>query len=452
MSLLKKLKNNWFVSWPIVLFLIFIDYSIIKSEEKNLLSFGDALKIASGRGLSVLKSQNVVADRENSVHQSKGTFLPSASAGLSAGKSATFPDGYSAPGQGSANLGMSYSLSASSFASHDAAKYNLRSAAASLEQTRNSIMLETAQKFIAVISAQAAIDVQEANLESQTQQLEEISAFYDHGRKAISDVLQQKTAVSEAQSRLLSTQYEFENRKMELFTLLGLPLDTSVQLENSEVWNIAEMFASKDSIIAIPETAPGTLPQLEAQKNTLAATQKNLDAAKRAWWPSLDFSASISDDVRFSGRNSESDETANARVSVSVSIPIFDKFQRSSKITSTEISLNSARLALEELERDIELSEKKALLNFSLAQKQTEVVKTQLESARQSLDAIQERYSVGAATLTEVSSVNTQYLNAQLADIDARLQIVSSYISILHENGIISAIVDKDPKLQKKEN
>ncbi|MDO5576166.1 MAG: TolC family protein [Fibrobacter sp.] len=451
MSLLKKVKGSWPRSWPIVLFLVFIDYGVINSEE-NLLSFGDALKIASSRGLSVLKSQNVVADRENSVRQSKGTFYPSASAGLSAGKSATFPDGYSSPGQGSANLGLNYSLSASSFASHDATKYSLRSAAASLEQTRNSIMLEAAQKFIAVISAQAAIDVQKANLESQTQQLEEISAFYDHGRKAISDVLQQKTAVSEAQSRLLSTQYDFENKKMELFTLLGLPLDTNVQLENSEVWNIAEMFASKDTVITAPKADTITLPQIAAQKNALAATQKNLDAAKRAWWPSLDFSASISDDVRFSGRNSGSDGTANARASVSVSIPIFDKFQRSSKITSTEISLNSAKLALEELERDIELSEKKARLNFSLAQKQTEVVKTQLESARQSLDAIQERYSVGAATLTEVSSVNTQYLNAQLADIDARLQIVSSYINILHENGIISAIVDKDQKLPKEEN
>ncbi|HLV30537.1 MAG TPA: TolC family protein [Chitinispirillaceae bacterium] len=433
----------------LVLLMVLIDSRVSKGEEIKQFSFSDVLRMAADQGLAVLRAENVIAERENSLRQSKGAFHPSLSAGLSTGKSITFPDGHSSPAQGSANLNMNYSLSASSFSSHMAAQHNLQSATASLEQTRDEMMFEAAQKYIAVISAQAAIGVQKADLESQIQQLEQINAFYNHGRKAISDVLQQKTVVSETQSRLLRAQYEFENKKMELLTFLGLPLASAVQFKDSEIWKIAKEFSNIDSS-TIKKPDDIEIHEITAQKNTLAATQKNLDAAKRAWWPSLDFSASISDNIIFSDIGSGNDG-ANARIGVSVSIPILDKTQRSSRITSAEISLHSAHLRLEELERNIRLSEQKARLNFSLAQKQTEVVGTRLQSAKQSLDAIQERYAVGAATITEVSAVNTQYLNARVADIDARLQIVSSYMNILHENGVIADIVDKYSKLPEEE-
>lgn len=231
---------------------------------------------------------------------------------------------------------------------------------------------------------------------------------------------------------------------MDLLSLLGFHLNSAVEFEESEVWSIADEFNSKDAG-AIGKLQDIELPQITAQKAALAASHKNLVAAKRAWWPSLDFSAGISDEIMFSGIETENDRV-NARIGLSFTVPIFDKHQRLSKVTSSEISLQSAQLRLKEMERNIRLSEEKARLDFTLAQKQTEVVGTRLQSAKQSLDAIQERYAVGAATLTEVSAVNTQYLNARVEDIDARLQIVSSYMNILHENGIIADIVDKYSK------
>src|SRR5690554_7090140 len=255
--------------------------------------------MAADQGLAVLRAENVIAERENSLRQSKGAFHPSLSAGLSTGKSITFPDGHSSPAQGSANLNMNYSLSASSFSSHMAAQHNLQSATASLEQTRDEMMFEAAQKYIAVISAQAAIGVQKADLESQIQQLEQINAFYNHGRKAISDVLQQKTVVSETQSRLLRAQYEFENKKMELLTFLGLPLASAVQFKDSEIWKIAKEFSNIDSS-TIKKPDDIEIHEITAQAGTLSTTQKNLDAAKRAWWPSLVCLAEISEHRIFS--------------------------------------------------------------------------------------------------------------------------------------------------------
>ena len=63
------------------------------------------------------------------------------------------------------------------------------------EQARDDILLESAQSFLNVVSTGAAIDVERPTW-SMKSQLEQIEAFYQSGRKSVSDVLQQKTFVS----------------------------------------------------------------------------------------------------------------------------------------------------------------------------------------------------------------------------------------------------------------
>jgi outer membrane protein TolC len=69
------------------------------------------------------------------------------------------------------------------------------------------------------------------------------------------------------------------------------------------------------------------------------------------------------------------------------------------------------------------------------------VVNDRLRSAEQTLEAVKERYAAGAATLTEVSSVNSQFLEARLAQVEAQLQLVKSYFNILHKSGNIAEII-----------
>ena len=279
-----------------------------------------------------------------------------------------------------------------------------------------------------------------ANLEYAKSQLEQIEAFYQSGRKSVSDVLQQKTFVSEAQSRVLKAQYAFDLARMELQSLLGLPLEEEISFQDDEIWGISESI-SADSSLSPPESQKNvTISSIEAQQKTIEASRKSLRSAELANLPSLGISAGLSVDKRFSDLD-RGINGPDGRVSLSLSIPIFDRLQRSTSVTRNEIELKSAQLRLEELKRQVRLSLERAMLEHRMAMQQIKVVNDRLRSAEQTLEAVKERYAAGAATLTEVSSVNSQFLEARLAQVEAQLQLVKSYFNILHKSGNIAEII-----------
>jgi outer membrane protein len=429
-----RIKTNCFVLAVITLSLL------TSAEEKKALSLTDVLRIASDSSISIHQARYQTLSREASARQATGSLLPSLSASVSTGKQADLRESTSSPTGVDAGLSLSYSLSAQSFYNREAANLSREAAMAAEEQARDDILLESAQSFLNVVSTGAAIDVEKANLEYEKSQLEQIEAFYQSGRKSVSDVLQQKTFVSEAQSRVLKAQYAFDLARMELQSLLGLPLEEEISFQDDEIWGISESI-SADSSLSPPESQKNvTISSIEAQQKTIEASRKSLRSAELANLPSLGISAGLSVDKRFSDLD-RGINGPDGRVSLSLSIPIFDRLQRSTSVTRNEIELKSAQLRLEELKRQVRLSLERAMLEYRMAMQQTKVVNDRLRSAEQTLEAVKERYAAGAATLTEVSSVNSQFLEARLAQVEAQLQLVKSYFNILHKSGNIAEII-----------
>lgn len=429
-----RIKTNCFVLAVITLSLL------TSAEEKKALSLTDVLRIASDSSISIHQARYQTLSREASARQATGSLLPSLSASASTGKQADLRESTSSPTGVDAGLSLSYSLSAQSFYNREAANLSREAAIAAEEQARDDILLESAQSFLNVVSTGAAIDVEMANLEYAKSQLEQIEAFYQSGRKSVSDVLQQKTFVSEAQSRVLKAQYAFDLARMELQSLLGLPLEEEISFQDDEIWGISESI-SADSSLSPPESQKNvTISSIEAQQKTIEASRKSLRSAELANLPSLGISAGLSVDKRFSDLD-RGINGPDGRVSLSLSIPIFDRLQRSTSVTRSEIELKSAQLRLEELKRQVRLSLERAMLEYRMAMQQTKVVNDRLRSAEQTLEAVKERYAAGAATLTEVSSVNSQFLEARLAQVEAQLQLVKSYFNILHKSGNIAEII-----------
>jgi outer membrane protein len=410
------------------------------AEQKRSLSLTDVLKIASDSSISIHQARYQTLSREASARQATGSLLPSLSASASTGKQVDLRESTSSPTGVDAGLSLSYSLSAQSFYNREAANLSREAAIAAEEQARDDILLESAQSFLNVVSTGAAIDVEMANLEYAKSQLEQIEAFYQSGRKSVSDVLQQKTFVSEAQSRVLKAQYAFDLAHMELQSLLGLPLEEEISFQDDEIWGISESISADSSLSPPGSQKSVAISSIEAQEKTVEASRKSLRSAELSNLPSLGISAGLSVDKRFSDLD-RGINGPDGRVSLSLSIPIFDRLQRSTSVTRNEIELKSAQLRLEELKRQVRLSLERAMLEHRMAMQQIKVVNDRLRSAEQTLEAVKERYAAGAATLTEVSSVNSQFLEARLAQVEAQLQLVKSYFNILHKSGNIAEII-----------
>jgi len=428
--------------------MIAICWQTISGETNTSLSFTDVLKIAADSSISIHLSQNQTLSRIASARQANGSLLPSLSASASTSKRIPFRDDFSPPATADAGISLSYSLSAKTFYDRNSTILGKEAAEASEQQTRDDILLRAAQLFLNIVSTSSSIEVEDANLEYQKTQLEQVEAFYQSGRKSISDVLQQKTFLSEAQSRVLRAQHARDLARMELYSLLGIPFTREISFNEDEVWNLSENINSDSSFTQADPQEIFEISSIEAQKKSVLAAKESLRGAQLANLPSLGVSAGVSVDKTLSSTDREIGGP-DGRVGVSLSFPIFDRFQRSTSVTRAEIDLQSEQLRLEQLSRDAALAFQRAMLDWRSARLQTGVVNDRLTSAQQSLEAVKERYAAGAATLTEVSSVNSQYLEARLSQVEAQLQVVDSYLNILHKSGRITTIIGSENEPEK---
>jgi len=102
-----------------------------------------------------------------------------------------------------------------------------------------------------------------------------------------------------------------------------------------------------------------------------------------------------------------------------------------------QISLNNAKLDLDNLQHAIALDVRQAYLDYLRDEKSVEVSAIQLQSAEQALEAEQERYNVGASTLVELSQARAGYVSALSTHSSARFNLLFRKRLIEYHVGVL---------------
>jgi outer membrane protein len=147
--------------------------------------------------------------------------------------------------------------------------------------------------------------------------------------------------------------------------------------------------------------------------------------AKSGYYPVVDFVAGLSssyNSLDASGMGEQlRDDNMTASVGINVQIPVFDRFLTRNNVSKAKIAENSARLELEKLQRQIEVEIGEAVSNYESAVKQVEVTQFTLTYSAKALESTHQRYAVGAATLTELTQAQANYVQAQYDSLNSGL-------------------------------
>jgi outer membrane protein len=402
----------------------------------TLLSLDQAVALALKQGYSLATADIQRQTAAVNAKAADANLLPGLSTSASASYQQTLEKNPATSSSEGVSIGMDYDFTPAAFSSAKAAHLQQQAALNSYEQAQNDIALAASRGYIDVVYAQAAIGVEQANLDYQLDRLKQVEAFHSAGTRSIADVLQQKTAAAEAQARQLQARQTFERLKMNYFDLLRLPVDAVYSFDTVIVLNLVNRLAAilTDSMTSVNNRPT---PAIIAQEGRMAAASARRTAAKLAWVPSVNLSLDAS--INQTNYNTAAGKSAipSTRAGAGVTFPIFDKLRRTTTIRSAELDFKSAGLLLDDLKRSNDLAVRQALLDFSMARQQVDVAAVRLAAARQSLDAINERYNLGASTLTEVASVNAAFLNASNADLQATINTINAWFSLNHTLGTI---------------
>ena len=447
------------------------DQPAAQTQGGPILALEEAVQLAVRNNPTYLTSLSQRARAGSQLRSAYGALLPNVSSSFRSSFSKGGPivfDGQQI-GTNPDQIGSSYSVSASLFysgtnllgprvarAQLDAAEADVRSQEAIL---RSRIVTD----YLNALQAQARAALQDTLLASAQTQLELNRAREQVGAGTTLDVRNAEVTVGQRRVALLQQRNQAEIALLTLFQQIGLPKPDGVRLVTT--FPIAEPTLQLNELF---EMARRSNPALTAARARESSANVNVSAARSGWLPSLSIgtgwsgftqqatdvepeiaqaqaqsigarrSCLTSDSIRvgaglaalgncdrfvFTDADAAAMRAANDQYpfnfqkqpfgySITLSLPLFNGFQREQRIQDAAVSRNDARYELRRQELQMTTDITTAYRNLVTQYEQVKVQEQTKDAAQQAFELAQERYRVGASSFLDVATARSNFETA----------------------------------------
>jgi len=241
------------------------------------------------------------------------------------------------------------------------------------------------------------------------------------------DVTRAQSQLSGIHAQLISARGEASRSRLELIRAIGAPLDASI--------TIASPLQRMDSTAGIPDEAAAiTLAMsrradIEAANRQLDAGRQGSRAIRAERLPSLN---AFADD----GEIGKGSHFLNTYMwGVELSFPIFDGFRRSGKLSEQDAVNAGLELRRRELERQVSVEVRSAILNLATARDQVVAARERLGLAQQEYSQAQDRFRAGVASNADVVAASLSLNGARNLEIDALASYQAARVDLARAEG-----------------
>lgn len=387
-------------------------------------SLNDCISYALDHNLTVKNSRLTLMQREVDLSTAKGRVLPSVSASgsenISFGRGLTADNTYvntnTASTSFSLGAGMSLFQGLTIKNGIDLSKINLEAATIDLEKARDDIRVQVAQAYVQVLYYQEIESVAQNQIAIDSMQVVRLVAMRDNGKASQAEVSAQQATLSQSRLTLIQASSNLYLGILDLTQLLELPSPENFEIK-IPVTDLA--FGALSSPESIYATAIGIKPSILSEKLRLTAAEKNIDIAKGAYWPSLSLSGGIGSNYYATyGRESASfgeqmKNNFSQYVSLSLSVPIFNRMSTRNQVRSAKISYETQQLQLENVSKSLYKEIQKAYYNTLAAEAKYQGCIDAETSANDAFAQTKAKYENSKATITEFNESKNRLLEAQ---------------------------------------
>ncbi len=310
-------------------------------------------------------------------------------------------------------------------------KRSADAAAFDLEYTRDLIRAAVIREYYDLVRQRKLLEVQEADLEAKSRNLEQVEAFYKIGSRTKADFLQARVDKANSQLQLLNVKNAEALADARLHSRLNIPQDAPFEIDESIEFTPAQ-FSLNSEIDHMFEHRSDLL----ADKQRIAAADAALSVAEKGRYPTLSASFGYSwNDRAFPQDGQVFKRDYNWNVGVFLSWPIFDRFQTKANIQSTKAQHRIAEYNLQQAKIDAVLDVKQIILNLEQATERLQLAEETVAAAEENSRLAEERYRVGAGTILETIQANASLTSAQASLIDARVDYLINRADLQRATG-----------------
>ena len=270
-------------------------------------------------------------------------------------------------------------------------------------------VLEVRTAYFDLLLAEAQTRVQEATLELQGKEHEDVKRRLGTGQLAHYDLLQSELALASARPRLIRAQNELRIGRAKFCQLLGFNIP-------ADQWDNIPLVLS-DPLVAEPyeielpaavEQAMQNRPEIQAQQKDVAIQSEHLTNARGGYFPSVQVVGG------YGGFNDDLDRDIHGWFAgMDVNWNIFDGMETQGKTREAHARLTAAEEGLGDLRRSVGLEVQVAFSNLTESREVLEAQKLAQNLAEEGFHLATSRYHAGEITQLNLTASETALTEAK---------------------------------------
>lgn len=429
-----------------VLLTVFYTSTTFAQQIKKTITLQEALELAVENNYQLKIAQNNLSLAEYRINSNKADFLPGITSSLSFSQQQgqqfipdklAFTDVTSTGLSGRISANMPIFNGFNNILNLRASKASKLSSEENLNRIKENVIFDAASRYLQVLLNTQLLEDANDNLETSRKVLEQTSAQVEVGSRPNVDLYNQEATV--ANNEFTVTQRENALKLSKLQLVRALQIDPLQEYEfvvpEFDPENAQTSVLAGYNIRDLIEEALASRADLKSTEFNIQALRYSLRMAKNSLLPSISgnvgLSSSYSDQARdpitrgnVSFNDQFFDQRINKSIGLSLSLPIFNNWNRMTQIQSASVNLKNAELGLENTSLQVIQEVTQAYNDYSAYSSQLTAASKSLIAAEKAFETQQERYNVGASTLIELSQAQTQYFAAQSSRTSALYNLI----------------------------
>ncbi len=412
---------------------------------QRVLTLEECIDIALQSNLAIKRAKNSAEIARAQYTQSKFNFLPS----LSAGASHSWAEGLSfdqtsgglvntttLSGGGSINAGLTIFDGFSNVYGMQQAKANLAAQEEAVKGTLQNTQANIVSAFLNVVSTRENLKMNEETKSLLQEQLDREQKRESAGVGNMEQVYNFRSQIAQQELNIVNLRNSLETSKLTLLQLLLL--DPSEDYEFSGITpDDAELEQQIDSYGEVFDKSMELSPNVRSAELNLDAAKKGLQIAKFSWMPTVGLSAGWNTGWTSNLRNQSDGSVVNLSdqfqsnvrksANLSLSIPLFTRFQNRTQLQTSRIQVLNSQLGLEQAKNDLTNQVQQAYLNLVNA-------KTTFAAARQSKVSLDQSFNFAKTRYDNGTIDFVTYLQSLTAKNRGDLELIrSKYLILLRQ-------------------
>ena len=312
-------------------------------------------------------------------------------------------------------------------------KIGINLAKAKLLKKEQDILYKTVAAYTGLISANEKLEINRANVELLSRQVETDRIRLERGQISLSDVSQSESSLAGAEASFIQAQSDLLTSKLNYENIIG-PLGNAQLLDKSSIISY-QIPGSLNSAIeqskkSNPDLIIAEMEYEQSKKDTSIARSELVPTAK------LSLEKSYSDDL-----SATYDERDKETLKATVTWPFYSGGKNLASLNKNKNIENRSRLTLDSEIKQNQTNVASAWSNFQSNKSLLNSVQLQVRAAEIANEGITAEYNSGSSgrTTLEVIQSNSLLLNAQISLADSERNFILSQFNLLKSIGLLNS-------------